>query len=483
MGRVPENVRFAWRYGEIEERAGVYFPEEGDRTSPCSVRYWSRMEVLPPERLEEIRWERLVNLLQFAHKRSPFYRRRWDAAGIDPADIKNWHDFRRLPIITKQDLEEDQGSNPPYGTVPTSPPHTQLKHWQTSGTTGRPRYWSDTREDWDNGVLMQTRGLYAHGVRPGWRAFISFAYPPAMGFWICHEAAELLGCQVVPRGPLTTLNWLRFMQSLAPSGATSMVAGTPTSMIRMIEVARENGIDLRELNVKVLHMAGEPGATVPATKVLLEEAWGAEAHDMLGTTETSGPLFYSCSEQAKMSQMSVHMAVDQFVIELVDPVTLGPVDPDVGEKGVTVVTALSRFGMPAVRYLVGDLVSFSREKCPCGRTLPLVEKGGEARADDMLIIKGVKIYPSLIENSVRAIKTLSPEYRIQVLKTGATVRDARLYVEAVSGVPASEYRALADRLRQDIRAKTLATLEVEVREPGSLRRDETKSRRIIEDGL
>ena len=143
----------------------------------------------------------------------------------------------------------------------------------------------------------------------------------------------------------------------------------------------------------------------------------------------------------------------------------------------------SRFGMPAVRYLVGDLVSFSREKCPCGRTLPLVEKGGEARADDMLIIKGVKIYPSLIENSVRAIKTLSPEYRIQVLKTGATVRDARLYVEAVSGVPASEYRALADRLRQDIRAKTLATLEVEVREPGSLRRDETKSRRIIEDGL
>lgn len=479
MGRTAENVRFAWRYGEVGERYGVYPPEEGDRTRPYDGRFWSRMETLPSERLEQIRWERLTNLLQFVYKNSPFYRNLWEAAGVSPDEIKAWPDFQRIPLVTKADFEKDQTLHPPYGTIPTVPPSFQLKHWQSSGTTGKPRYWTDTKEDWDNGVLMQVRGFYAHGVEPGWRAFISFPYPPAIGFWIAHEGAELLGCQVVPRGPLSTLNWLRYMQSFACSGASSLVAGTPTSMIRMIEVARENGIDLRELNVKILHMAGEPGPTVPATKVFLEQSWGARAHDMLGSTETGGPIFYSCAEQAKSDNLSVHVAVDSFIVELVDPVTLEPVDAQNGEKGITVITSLSRFGMPAVRYLVGDLVSFSSKPCPCGRTLPLAEKGGEARADDMLIIKGVKIYPSLVENAVRAVPGLSVEYRIHAFKSGGTCRRAKVQVEAVGGIPATEFATLAQRLQADIKAKTLASLEVEVLNPGSLPREESKARRLV----
>lgn len=470
-------VRFAWRYG-AEPRHGIYPEEEGDRTVPFSDQYWSEVETLPQERIEEIRWARLQNLLRFVEEQSPFYRQHWQEAGIRASDVRSWADFRRLPVITKEDFQVDQEAFPPYGNACTSPPHTMLKHWQTSGTTGKPRFWCDSREDWDNGVWMQTRGLYAHGVRSGWRAFISFTYPPAIGFWICHEAAEALGCQVVPRGPMPTNAWLLYMKELAVSGAPTMVAGTPTSMVRMIEVAEAEGIDLRSLNVRILHMAGEPGPTIPATKKFLEEAWGAKAHDMLGTTETSGPLFYSCATQAEQAEMNVHFAHDQFIMELVDPKTLQPV-PE-GEQGVTVVTSLSRFGKPAVRFMVGDVAALARERCGCGRTLPLIHKGAISRVDNLLMVKGVKFYPSMIENAVRAVDGLAAEYLIEVYRAGAVGVGAKVMVEAREGIATTDYQQLARQLQADIKLKTMATLDVEVQPPGSLPREQAKSKRIVE---
>ena len=283
-----------------------------------------------------------------------------------------------------------------------------------------------------------------------------------------------MGCQIVPKGPLPTRVWLDLIKNLSRTGVDSFLVATPTFAMRHVEVAEKEGFDLKKLNVKVITMAGEPGASVPATKKYLEEAWGAKAHDQLGSVETSGPVMYSCDAQAEKEQLSDHVNIDSFIVELVDPETKKPVAE--GEPGATVITALCRFGMPAIRFLLGDWLSISYEKCPCGRTLPLAKGGVKARSDDMVIVKGVNIYPSLIENSVRSIKGLSPEYRIKPTRTNAIVM-----VEAKPGVAREDYQKLAKELEEDIRAKTAVRLIIEVNTPGTLPRDDVKSKRIIRE--
>lgn len=467
-------VRFVYTEDNVGKRHGVYPEEEGNRAKPYSDKYWSEIEILPLERIREIQFDRFKNLAKFAYERSPFYKKVWDKAGIKPDDIQKWDDIQHVPIVTKYDFGDDQKENPPYGTAFTSPPNTQLKYWQTSGTTAKPRLWTETKEDWENGIFLYSRGLYAHGIRPGWRGFIGFSYPPFIAFWLAHSGCESMGCQIVPKGPLPTQTWLNLIKNLSGTGVDSFLVATPTFAMRHVEVAEEAGINLKELNIKVITMAGEPGASVPATKKYLEDAWGGKAHDQLGSVETSGPVMYSCAEQAENELLSDHINVDSFLVELVDPNTLKPVGE--GESGATVVTALTRFGMPSIRFLLGDWLSISYEKCSCGRTLPLAKGGVKARSDDLIIVKGVNIYPSLIENSVRSIEGLSPEYRIKPTRTNAIVM-----VEAKPGIEKSDYQKLAKTLEEDIRDKTTVRLIIEVNPPGTLPRDDVKSKRIIRE--
>jgi phenylacetate-CoA ligase len=468
-------IKFGWSEELVGKRHGVYPNEEGDRTKAHSEKHWSAIETLPRDRIKEIQWVKLQNLIRFAYENSPFYRKKWNEVGVKPKDIKSWDDIYRIPIVTKHDFGRDQEEHPPYGSAYTSPPSTQLKFWMTSGTTRKPRLWCETKEDWENGTYLYMRGLYAHGIRPGWRGFFGFSYPPFIAFWLAHHACEWIGCQVVPRGPIPTVTWLQMMQNLANEGVDSWTAGTPTYTMRMIEVAEQAKIDLKELNVKVLHMAGEPGASVPSTKKYLEEAWGAKAHDMLGSVEVSGPVLYSCAEQAENEQVSDHISEDYYIVELVDPKTLEPVEK--GKPGLTVITALGRFGMPAIRFLQGDWLEISEERCRCGRSFILAKGAVKSRGDDMIIVKGVNIYPSLIEDSVRSIDGLSPEYRIKVTSTGKAI----ILVEPKSDVPQSEYDNLIKRLQEDIRSKTTVRMDISMEKPGSLPRDEVKSKRIIRE--
>ena len=465
-------VKYLWTDAMVGERVGPDIPEEGDRARPFSDLCWSQVETLPLERLKEIQIERLKFLLNFTYERSQFYRQLWDSKKVRPSDVKGLEDLPKLPIVTKYDFEKDQAAHPPFGTAPTSPPNQHLKYWQTSGTTARPRIWLDTRQDWENGMLLYTRSLYGHGVKPGWRGFFAFGFPPFIGFWLCFAAAEAMGCQVVPKGTLPTTAWIQLMRNIAGT-APSFLCSTPTYAIRQMEAAKELKINAAQLGMNILTLAAEPGACVPATNRLLTQGWNAKIHDILGATETSGPILFSCQSQAEMTPVSDHVAIDYFIVELLDSDTLEPV-PE-GSPGVTCVTALGRYGIPAVRFLVGDYFHVDEHPdCPCGRTLPLAVGGAVGRADDVLFVKGIKLYPSLVETSVRSLPGLGVEYKIQKKEDQVVV-----LVEAEPGVAEKEYPELAEKLQQDIKLKAHVTLPVEVHPAGTFPRLETKTPRVI----
>ncbi len=465
-------VRYLWNDGMVGERVGPEIAEEGDRSRPFSDFHWCPVETLPLERLKEIQLHRLKFLLSFTYERSRFYRELWDSRKVRPSDVKRLEDLPKLPIVTKYDFEKDQAAHPPFGTAPTSPPNQSFKYWQTSGTTARPRIWMDTGQDWENGVLLYTRSLYGHGVRPGWRGFFAFGFPPFIGFWLCFAASEAMGCQVVPKGTLPTTAWLQLMQNIART-APSFLCSTPTFAIRQMEAAKGLGINPTALGMNILTLAAEPGACVPATNRLLSQGWNAKIHDILGATETSGPILFSCQQQAEMTPVSDHINIDYFIVELLDPETHEPVPA--GASGVTCVTALCRYGMPAVRFLVGDYFHIDEQPgCSCGRTLPLALGGAAGRADDVLFIKGIKLYPSLVETSVRSIPGLGVEYKIQKKN-----EEVAVLVEAEPGVPEKEYAELATMLQRDIKLKAHVTLPITVHPAGTFPRLETKTPRVI----
>lgn len=465
-------VKYIWTDDYVGQRVGLEIPEEGNRAKPFSEKYWSQMDILPLSRLKEIQLQKLQHLLKFAYENSPFYRRKWDEAGVRPEDVKTLEDFQKFPVLKKSDFEKDQEEFPPYGSACTSPPNTQSKYWQTSGSTGKPRLWSDTKEDLENDIFKISRFLYSAGVRPGWRAFYAFPYPPFNGFWLTHYSTDAMGCQNVPKGSIATTTWLGMIKNLAGT-APSLLATTPTFAMRQIEVAKEMGVNPHELKISVICMAGEAGATVPATKKILEEAWGAKIFDLYGSTE-NGAIGSMCDSQSELEEPSDHLFMDYQLVELIDPDTCQPVEP--GQPGAICITSLSKFGMPCIKYSLGDLVRIEEgSPCGCGRTLPLIKGGIQARADDMIIVKGENIYPSLIEECVRSVAGLSIEYRIQ-----KTLMSATILVEAAPDIPKAEYPELAKTLQARIKDKAYVNLEINVMEPNTLPREMAKTKRVVQ---
>ncbi|MCZ6624656.1 MAG: AMP-binding protein [Deltaproteobacteria bacterium] len=463
-------VRFHWTSpGMLRQRYAVYPPEEGDRTRPFSEKVWSRVETLPMERLREIQLEKIKAVVAFAWERSPFYKTLWQAYGVSPESLKFLEDIQRLPVVRKEDFEASQVKSPLFGDLATFPVDSgqYMKFWSTSGTTGRPRLWLVTREDHENDLYVAIRSLYAYGIRPGWRGYFGFAYPPFEGLWKIHYAAEAMGCHIIPKGPFPTAAMLR---NLLTWKADFMVC-TPTFAIRQGEVAEQEGIDLRQIGINVIVLAGEPGACLPETKGLIEEMWGAVVHEAMGMTEVGGPILYTCEAQAAKPYPSTHMTLDYCFFEVLDPEGMTPVGP--GEEGVMVLTSLFRLGMPVVRMITNDIVQTSEEACTCGRSFPLVKGGVRGRTDDVIFIKGVKFYPAVAEAAVRSVKGLGHEFYIEYEHGNLS-----LVAEAAKEVDERQYPDLALALQKECQRLTTLTLPVRMVPAGSLPRAEMKSRRL-----
>jgi phenylacetate-CoA ligase len=424
----------------------------------------------PAERLDRTAlaaWqgERLSEMVGRIYGRSRFYTEKLDAAGVRPGSLRLPDDLARLPLTTKAELIEDQSANPPWGTVISEPAGHYTRYCQTSSTTGRPLRWIDTNESWQWILECWKAVFHAARVVPGDRVFFPFSFGPFLGFWAGFDAGSQLGLHVVPGGGMSSHGRLALIDALG----VTVVCCTPTYALHLAEVAARDFSDrpLRQSTVRVVIVAGEPGGSIPSTRARIEQAWGARVIDHHGLTEV-GPVSFECWE----APGGLHVNEGEFIAEVLDPASLEAA-PD-GTPGELVLTNLGRAASPVIRYRTADIVVRRVDGCACGRTWARLEGGIRSRADDMVNIRGVNVYPAGIEAVVRRFAEVA-EFRSIVSSRGA-LRSLRMEIELAPGV--EESAGLSARLAHELREALGLTVPVQVVAFGALPRFEMKARRF-----
>jgi phenylacetate-CoA ligase len=416
------------------------------------------VETLPAERLRALQWERLTALAREVFPTNPFARKKWQAADLRSAgDLRSWDDFFRLPFTTKAELTADQVEHPPFGTNLTYPLERYVRVHQTSGTTGQPIRWLDTQACWEWWARCWGFVLRSAGVIPADRVFFPFSFGLFVGFWGGFEGARAIGALAVPGGGQDSATRLAWMEAL---GATVLVS-TPSYALHLLEVGRERAMDLGKFPVRITVHAGEPGAGIPAVRRRIEEGWGAKAFDHSGMTEV-GAYGFEC-----VAQDGLHVNESEFIAEVIDPLTGAP-----ATEGELVLTNLGRAGSPVFRYRSGDRVKLAISPCACGRSFLRLEGGILGRLDDMLIVRGVNVFPSAIEGIVREFPSVD-EFVIEVYKR-AEMDEVRLLVE-IDGTPTRTVQ----EIRETLRARLGIRIEAVPVPAKSLPRYELKAKRLV----
>jgi len=435
-----------------------------------TARYWNPVaETLSRNELRALQVKKFKRILEWAYERSRFHRKLYQEAGLEPGDIRTYEHVARVPKVEKSMMRDIQRKDPfPYGDALCVPIEEVTEFRQTSGTTGKPIYQPDTWQDWEWWSEAWAYLLYAQGYRRTDRVFIPFGYNIFVAFWAGHYAAEKLGCEVIPGGVLDTEARLLKIQELQ---ATAMMA-TPTYVLGMADTAvKKLGINpAKDLTIRKITCAGEPGASIPSTKRRMEEAWGAKVYDHVGATEI-GAWGFECVEQPG----GLHVNEALFLVELEDLET-GQLIEEPGRKGKIVITALDRIAQPCIRFDSKDVAEWSKDPCPCGRTFRIIQGGVVGRADDITKIKGVLVAPSAIEEVVRSIKGLGDEFEVLVKKKG-DLDDITLKIELLPEEEGNREMILS-QLKDQLRLKTNLGYNVEVHPYQSLPRYEVKAKRF-----
>ena len=413
-----------------------------------------------PRTIAAIQLGHLRSLLGSLRTANSFYEKKLGAADIDK-DIGTLEDFSlRCPFTTKEELVADHQANPPYGTNLTFPVGQYTRIHQTSGTTGKPLRWLDTPDDWQWMVDSWKEIFRAADVDEKDRVLFAFSFGPFIGFWLAFDAATQMGCLCFPGGGLTTVTRLRILME----NEATVLCCTPTYALRLAEVAGQEGIDLKENKLRKIIVAGEPGGSIESTRKRLEEAWDAQVFDHHGMTEV-GPVTYQWEGKAN------HLKVmeEAYYAEVIKPGTNDPVTE--GEEGELILTALGRTGSPLIRYRTGDLVRPQRHEEGL-----LLAGGILGRTDDMVIVRGVNVYPSAIEHIMRSVDGVA-EYQV-ITTTSEEMAELSLRVE-----PASEDlgQVLTNEIETAVRSSLGLRVPVEIAPPDSLPRFELKAKRWIKE--
>jgi phenylacetate-CoA ligase len=371
-----------------------------------------------------------------------------------------------MPFTRKEEIVADQQANPPYGTNLTFPLAVYSRFSQTSGTSGAPLRWLDTPESWQWMLNNWKQVFAAAEVKQGDTVYFAFSFGPFLGFWTGFEAACQLGCRCLPGGGLSSLARLQAIRD----NAADVLCCTPTYALHLGEVAAENGIDLAELSVRKIIVAGEPGGSVPAVREKLASAWPrATVFDHHGMTEV-GPVTYQCPDRP----CTLRVIESSYIPEVIEPRGDRPVAR--GEVGELVLTTLGRTSSPLIRYRTGDLVRESSAPADDeGRHEMALQGGILGRVDDMVLVRGVNLYPAAVENLMLSLPDVAV-YQIEVDSRGA-MTELNLRIEAVA--VASDDSELASRVQSNFRAAFNLRVPVIVCPPGTLPRGEMKSQRWV----
>ena len=434
--------------------------------------YWNpKNETLPRPDLERLQLAKLRLRAELAFARSPFHRRKFEDAGFHPDQLKSLADLRRIPFTTREEWMAAIAEKPLFGDFLTAPRETAVRYHLTSGTSGRmPLRVLDSLQDWQWIAECWCYGFWGFGVRPADTVFFAFSYGSFIGFWGAHYACEKLGCLVIPSGNMSTENRVK---QIVEMGAT-VVCSTPTYALRMAQTAVELGIDLKKAGqVRRILLSGEPAGSIPASRKLIEDAWGAECGDTAGMTELGTICIFECSERPG----GTHIIEDHFIEEVLHPETLEPVG--YGEKGERVVTSFGRGMIPVLRYRTADMVEkVPAASCRCGRSFDIYRGGILGRWDDMRKIRGTNVYPRAIEAIVREYEPID-EFQIVFHKLGE-VDEVSVKLELKPGRE-GEWGGLCDRLAKDLAAAHEGLrMNLELAAQGSLPRFELKAKRFID---
>jgi phenylacetate-CoA ligase len=421
-------------------------------------------ETMPRSDVLQLQLERLQAAVNRAYKNVAFYRRKFDELDIVPEQIQSLEDLQRLPLTTKDDLREAY----PYGMFGV-PLREVVRIHASSGTTGRPTVCGYTRRDLQTWSELVARVMTAAGVTRDDVVQICFGYGLFTGAFGLHYGAELIGASVIPASSGNTERQIMLMQDFR----TTALVGTPTYALRITEVMDEMHVTPSELSLRVGLFGAEPWSE--RTRETLQSRLGIRATDNYGLSEVMGPGVSGECEQNE----GLHINEDHFIAEVIDPGTGAPLPP--GGEGELVLTTLTKEALPLMRYRTRDVTRLDPAPCACGRTLMRMARV-QARTDDMLIVRGVNVYPSQIEGVLAEIEGLEPHYQI-VLDRVRALDEMEVWVE----VPAELFqggvgslRQMEERIGERMRSVLGLSPKIRLVEPRSLERFEGKARRVID---
>ncbi|MBO8137104.1 MAG: phenylacetate--CoA ligase [Desulfotomaculum sp.] len=430
--------------------------------------YWEKeYETMSRGQIKEIQLKRLKSLVERLYNNVPFYRKKFKERGILPGDIKTLEDIRHLPFTTKQDLRDTY----PFGMFAV-PMEEVVRLHGSSGTTGKPVVVGYTKNDLKTWGSLMARCMTMAGVSSKDVVQNAYGYGLFTGGLGVHYGAETLGAAVVPMSGGNTAKQLMLMQDFG----TSVLACTPTYALYMAEEAHAGGVDWNKIKLKVGIFGAEPWSD--AMRQQLEERWNITALDIYGLSEVLGPgVACEC-----LCKKGLHINEDHFIAEVIDPET-GEQLP-YGEKGELVFTSLTKEAFPVLRYRTRDISVLYEDKCQCGRTLVRMERV-TGRTDDMLIIRGVNVFPSQVESVLLEFGETEPHYLLVVDRKGA-MDDLEIWVEVSDRMFSDKVRGLED-LEKRLKSRLFSVLGISAKiklvEPKSIPRSEGKAKRIVDKRL
>ena len=453
-----------------------------DFTPSRDQEYWSpELETMEPANRDKHVLKKLQNQVKYVYQNSGFYQEFYKDTTVNPANISSLEEFSQLPILTKEDIRREQELHPPYGRFLCVDPKDIFRVHGTSGTTGRPTVFGIGKADWKRIAEAHARILWGAGLRPDDTVMVASVFSLYVGSWGALVGSERLGASCFPFGsgaPGQTERAVEWASMVKPSA----LYGTPSYALYLAETARQMGFDpKRDFGFRFMFFSGEPGASVPATRRLIEDTFGCYIVDQ-GTMAEMTP--WMSASGCRHLDGGMHLWQDIVYTEMVDPQS--EMSVSLGGEGVPVYSHTERTSQPMIRYWSGDISRWDMVNCPCGRTYPTLVTGIYGRVDDMIIVRGQNVFPSRIEDVLRGLKEFGGEFRLVLEREPGQMDNLTVQAEVrADAYTSQEFDALTlETIREifttELRRAIGVSVVVQLKPEGEFERTQFKARRIID---